>query len=139
MFTHPFQAVLMLATMAATVALPVLVGGPMMPRYGLWPVLVTTVAALVIAAVGLRLWIVPLSAWLYLAVIRRTVVTFAEARELSPLFVPNRLGSWYPMRELDGMPADRRVPHMRAFLELAREDGIVGQRRPRRDAMAHPA
>lgn len=131
MFTHPFQTLLILATMAATVALPLLVGLPMTPHQGAWPVVLTTAAACVIAVVTLHLWIVPLSTRLYLAVLRRTVVTFAEARELSPLFMPNRLGSWFPMRELAEMPTDRRVPHMRAFLAQAREDGIVKPRRRR--------
>ena len=131
MFTHPFQVLLILATMTGAIALPVFVGLPMTPRYGLWPFAVATAASCVIALVALHLWIVPLSTWLYLAVFRRTVVTFEEARELSPLFMPNRLGSWYPMRELTGLPAAHRVPHMRAFLAQARADGIIRQPRPR--------
>ncbi len=133
-YSHPIQLVLMLATLVAAI-LGILwlasMGENLLPAGWAFPaacLLGVAGAVLMLAHVAM-----PASTWLYLALVRRTVVTFAEARELTPLFSLNRQMSWFPMPEITAMPPAERVPYMRRVLVEAREAGII--RRPRRRAM----
>lgn len=75
--------------------------------------------ALWIAFCSVIAWVVlfPLSTWLYVFIFRKTVLTFKEAKEFTPVFFINKSGRWYPMKELNEIPPSERPAYLRNFIK----------------------
>ncbi len=53
-------------------------------------------------------WTNAISAYQYIRGHLKTKVSFSEARKLSWLFVPNKTGKWWPMKEIRDLPTEIR-------------------------------
>jgi hypothetical protein len=63
--------------------------------------------------------------WLYLLIFRRTRVSWSEIKTLYKLFRLNKELTWFPMKEINTLPRDQRVPYMRKILTEAIANGII--------------
>ncbi|MES2820594.1 MAG: hypothetical protein V4812_16610 [Pseudomonadota bacterium] len=67
----------------------------------------------------------PAANWCYLLVVRRTLVTFTQARHFSVLLSMGKNLQWFPLKELTQIPRAERVAYLYGFLEHCQREGLV--------------